>query len=365
MSLRGSFPLQLALATAVVGAVIAGLVALGRMDRGASRAEARSAHLGEEAPTGEGVREHPPSKQSAPGNQASTLSDQARSLVPAASWLVADFEGRLMGQAPFSGQMTGACAKIGAPERVAVGLLPPESSDAVRLVLAAPEVSEPFWRCAKKRVLQAGGKEVGKTRGYEVLESPSGVLVRSPGGDLLFGTTEDLLAPLLALTRHKLPSAHSAQPHKKMASRALSEDPLAGDSGLRDPSGAQAPAGPPPLLITLQLPPGWLEAAGQDASRSPLRHLISATLIARADGSATGSLTCLNPGCDELGEFLQRARDDLASSLPQEMAQALEKSLRTHYIAGSGETGRIALSWASPEVPISQLARRLFQEIAW
>lgn len=331
-----SFPLQLALSTLAIGSVIAGLVWLGQ--RQGSDLQPGSAF----APSGRGIPGATPPTGERPPRGDSSLT---RRLLPASAWLVMDFEGKMMGEAPFAGQLEGHCAELAAPRRVGIGVMPARSTTlGVGLVLVAPQVSEQFWECARARVLKAGGQDGGRAKGFEVLESPSGILIRTPQRDLLFTTQESLLEALLAVARDAESSALAAGPHADMLGRLV-----VGEAG----------AASPPLLLTLHLPPDWLTSAGPEADHSPLRHLTGATLVARHDGSAAGALDCQQPGCQDLAEFLLRARKDLSAELPERLAHELAGSLDAQLLElGSGK-GRIALTWTSQQVSLGELARTL------
>jgi hypothetical protein len=97
------------------------------------------------------------------------------------------------------------------------------------------------------------------------------------------------------------------------------------------------------LDATLALPEDWLASVGQDADKSPLRHIRAAFLSAFQDGSAQGGVDCEEAGCASVLAFLLRAQGDFVATLPAPLKAAVGKSLRAQHLEG---TGRIAITWA-------------------
>lgn len=283
----------------------------------------------------------------------------ARALLPARSWLVVDFDGRLTGALPFSNAGSG-CAQVPAPSRVGLAVVGPndrasqaeppaqEPSDGVALLLGSPEVSPEFWRCVRAEVLAAGGRVLGATEAQETLESPNGVLSHA-GGRLLFASDRSLHDELVGLVRGQGESASSSAPHATLA------------ASIPAPLGSVS-ANEAPLLATLELPADWLSGVGPEAQLSPLRHLTGGALRADADGGASGTLECSEPGCDELTAFLLRARSDLAASLPPALGNATVRSWTAsrerHPNPGRG---RIRLRWQPGEVAFADWAAAVWR----
>jgi hypothetical protein len=330
-----------------MGGVIAGLHLLGQ----SSRARAPDSAAPSAPTSGAPTAEQSPLPKSTFG---------ARSLLPARSWLVVDFDGRLTGTLPFSSQQ--GCSQVPAPARVALSVVGPsaehttpsalpstgtgsEPRDGVALLLGSPDVSAEFWRCVKGEVLAAGGRVLDTSQGQETLESPSGVLSHSQGR-LLFASDRGLEAEVIRLARGQGDSAASAPPHASLAA-GISSRP--GSRGTDDA----------PLLATLELPPAWLSGVGPEAQQSPLRHLIAGALRAETDGGASGTLECHEPGCDELAAFLLRARTDLAAALPAPLGAATERSWvasresptrASHPSPAAGGRGLVRLRWIPRDV---------------
>jgi len=285
-----SFPAQLALSALVMGGVVTALFLVGQ------HATPRGS-----VPVGPG--------QAATAAVASfprAGAQGARALLPARSWLVVDFDGRLTGSSPFA-KASGDCANVAPPERIGLSIVGGAApSEGLTLLLVSPAVSADFWRCVRAQVLGAGGRELASEQGVERLESPSGVIVHQ-GGRLLFASERSYEGELVRLARGEAPSAEAADPHAALAA---------------------ALPGPPsaPLVATLRLPSGWLAGVGPEAAQSPLRHLTAGALRADADGGAQGTLECLKPGCEELAAFLIRARGDLGRDLPPPLGEATERS---------------------------------------
>lgn len=323
MSGGSSFPRQLAQASLVVFALVGGLYLLGQHRKTSTNTESLQ-------------RAERPSKSHAPEKR------QARSLLPRDAWLVADFPGDLLEEAPFADASTAQddpCRFVPAPERVAVALLPPQRGTSPEMMLAAPHVSDAFWNCAQKRVLAAGGQVAGHTERLEVLQSPSGVLARGPRGSLVFATSKAHVEVALALlVGEQVPSALTGA-HAELAARFGHENDQ------------------PVIRLTVRLPPGWLTTVGPDADRSPLRHLQAAGLTADEKGSARGILHCAKEGCDELLSFARRVRADLVDELPgHRVGEALQLAPA---VSDSAEaTGAISLSWDGEKAPLLPLLSR-------
>jgi hypothetical protein len=336
-----SFPTQLALSALIMGGVVGSLYLVGQRQR-----------------TGDAVQPRSAPQQPAAGRTSKEGTFGARSLLPARSWLAIDFDGRLTGSLPFSSSALG-CADVAAPARVGVAVVGPTSgraappgtpdapsagggqpNDGVALVLGSPAVSAEFWRCVRAEVLAAGGRVLEDSDGQETLESPSGVVTHK-AGRLVFSSDRSLEQEILALARGQGDSAETSEPHATLA------------TGLAAPLGSVAIAGAP-LLATLELPSDWLAGIGPEAQLSPLRYLTAGALRADADGGATGTLECLEPGCEELAAFLIRARGDLAAALPAPLGAATERSWtasREH--TSDPQRGRLRLRWVPSDVTFS------------
>ena len=97
---------------------------------------------------------------------------------------------------------------------------------------------------------------------------------------------------------------------------------------------------------------------GQDASKSPLRFVRSAFLGVNEDGSAQGGIECEEAGCAEVFAFLERAKEDLLSGLPDDTAGAARHALRAEHVKGAG---RITLTWLPERIPLGQLLGRFLR----
>lgn len=272
---------QAALAAGLAGAAIGGLVTLNPPRTAPAPGDpASSLSTPEAAP-----------------NPAAPLSGSPRQLLPENAWLVVDFETSLAEHLPFEGSPDAECAKLPAPRRAALGLLPPTTpDDEPHLVLAALGVSPLFYRCARDQVLDSGGKEELLQRGIDYLESPTGILLHerlAEGGELLFVTARPPLEPLLRrllLQPEHLPSS----PHAPLV------------AGLPAESASLARA-------TLVLPPDWLSSAGADAARSPLAALRTGLAVLHPTGALEVELGCDPQGCGALRTFAERAWNDFAA----------------------------------------------------
>lgn len=318
-----SFPAQLALSALVMGGVVTALYLLGQ----------------QASPPGVEPNGAPP----VPAHPRETSA--ARALLPARSWLVVDFDGRLTGESPFS-EAKGDCAKVPPPERIGLSIVGGAApSEGLTLLLVSPAVSADFWRCVRAEVLDAGGRELAADQGEERLESPSGVLVHR-GGRLLFASERSYEGELVRLARGEAPSAEAADPHASLA------------AALPGPHTA-------PLVATLRLPGGWLSGVGPEAAQSPLRHLTAGALRADADGGAQGTLECLEPGCEELTAFLLRARSDLAHDLPPPLGEATGRSWSASLASGQDPLHRrIGLRWVPQGVPFADWVSGVWHSVA-
>jgi hypothetical protein len=325
------FILQISLATIVMGASVAGLVLLGR-----SEAEQAPLPL---------VQKNEPTRVAQVEDKESAVAalpvdlQSARSFVPPDAWIVADFRGDITGRTPFSDQ-PGACQTVAAPERVAVAILPPKGNTQPELLLAAPNVSAEFWNCAVARIEGAGGVPLAENEEYQVFQSPSGIVARGPGGAMVFLTSQTQLETALAVLSQLSPSAAQEGPHAGLLARMHPE-------GVDRSQVA--------LDATLALPSDWMSSVGQDAEKSPLRHLRAAFLSAKEDGSAQGGVDCEESGCAEVLTFLLRAQRDLLAGLPPAIGQAVQNSLSARHLEG---TGRIAIDWAPSGLDWGQLLGR-------
>src|SRR5688572_17916772 len=282
----------------------------------------------------------------------------ARSLLPARAYLVIEFEGRLTGASPF-GSNTGACAKVSPPERVGLavgeedGALPSVdgrtnlTAGGTVLFLVSPAVTPEFWRCVRTEILSAGGHPLSSSPDEEALESPNGVVLYSRGR-LLFSSDRTLLPELLALAAGRAPSAASTPPHSTL---------VTGLAPSRDVRTA-------PLVATLHFREDWLADLGEEALKTPLRHLRAGSLRAEADGSATGTLECLEPGCEELAAFLLRARADLGKMLPPALGDASTRSWKAALQRVSPARGVIRLTWEAQGMTFSDWAGGLWQHLS-
>jgi hypothetical protein len=189
-------------------------------------------------------------------------------------------------------------------------------------------VDEQFWLCAVARIEAAGGGALAQNEEYQVFQSPSGLVARGPGGAMVFLTSQTHLESALAVLSGIAPSAADSGAHARLLSR------MHPNEGERDQVILDA---------TLALPEDWLASVGQDADKSPLRHIQAAFLSANQDGSAQGGVDCEEAGCPSVLAFLIRAQGDFVASLPGPVKAAVNKSLRAQHVAG---TGRIAITWA-------------------
>jgi hypothetical protein len=322
---------KMALATFVMGASVAGLVLVGR--GGAEQEPPPVVH-------NIGVAPAPKAEDKAPPSSPLPLDlESARSFVPPDAWIVADFRGDITGRTPFSDQ-PGECQTVPAPGRVAVAILPPKGGTQPDLLLAAPKVSTAFWNCAVARIEGAGGVPLAENEEYQVFQSPSGIVARGPGGAMVFLTSQAHLESALSVLSQISPSAAQEGPHARLLARMHPE-------GVDRSQVA--------LDATLALPPDWMSSVGQDAEKSPLRHLRAAFLSAKEDGSAQGGVDCEEAGCEEVLTFLNRARGDLLAGLPPAIGEAVKKSLTARHIVG---TGRIAIDWAPSGLNWGQILGR-------
>lgn len=314
-----SFPKQMAAATLVVVAGVSGLFVLGQRKQAERESSAEGA-APSEAP------------ETAPADTrpvGAALQHETRALVPPSAWLVADFRGDLTGNMPFvePGE-EGLCAKVQAPSRVSLAILPPVDESGPILQLAAPDISEAFWGCARDRIVRAGGVPIAQNDQFDVLKSPSGIVARGPDRSILFLSNERHLEAGLAVLAGLNVTSASAGPHAELYRR-------------MHPQGA--PKAPTALDMTLSLPPDWLKSVGKDAETSPLRYLKGAHLTLAQDGSAEGGIDCEEAGCDEVLAFLERAKADLSQVLPEAARQTVNSSLSAHHEKG---TGRVSVKWS-------------------
>lgn len=214
-----------------------------------------------------------------------------RELIPKTAWLVVDFDPRLADRAPFEDSPEVRCRTVRAPERAVVAILPPKNLNAEpSVVLAATQVDSGFFACARARILASGGAEAPLAPGLDLLRSKNGFLLHEQSArSLLFATgepdTELLVKALLGLPI-EVP-AEQAGEH------------AAGPSGTLG-------------YLTLSLPRDWLNAAGQDAARSPLRHARGGSASLLPTGSITATLDCDPVGCGELRKFAELGLSDLS-----------------------------------------------------
>lgn len=341
-----SFPKQAALATLVVSACVVGLVWLGRSSQSSIEPPGGPAERGQapppQAPLGTPGPFDTPEEEIIPGDlPKSAPGASVRMLVPQNAWAVADFRGDLTGQRPFEDQ-PGMCATVPAPERVALAVLPPGENQEPDLLIAARRVEDTFWGCARDRIVRAGGTALAQNERYEVLKSPSGVVARGPDGSLVFLTGERHLEAALAVISELEPSAFEQGRHSALYSRMYSAD---------------RPARPSMLDLTVAPPADWLSSVGQDARKSPLRHIRSGFVGAYEDGSAQGGIDCEEAGCPEVVAFLERAEKDLVAGLPSDLGGSIGDAFRAEHLVG---TGRIALTWNPQNLPLGKLLGRFF-----
>lgn len=226
-----------------------------------------------------------------------TNTKTARALIPTGAWLIVDFHTSLSETAPFASSPDPACSEVPPPERAAVGVLPPRAGeDSPEIVLGAAGVSRRFFECARQQILASGGQESPVNPAIDFLKSKTGILLherRGPVGNLVFATGNpdlDGLVRALLLDDKDLPSSpHAAFPPP--------------------PDGALAHA-------TLVLPPDWLEAAGPEGARSPLRHARGGFATLLPSGTVKARLVCADEGRPELKKFLERALRDLSQKVP-------------------------------------------------
>lgn len=316
------FPKQIALAALIMTGSVAALVWVGRdkSDR------APAAQVAPASPPG-GVAPTPPPTPKDGGPVSPPDPTSARHLVPPDAWLVVDFRGDLTGRLPFEDQ-GGLCAKVPPPDRVVFGILAPQEGGQPDLLLAAPRVDEQFWLCAVARIEAAGGGALAQNEEYQVFQSPSGLVARGPGGAMVFLTSQTHLESALAVLSGIAPSAADSGPHARLLSR-MHPQPEERDQVIVD--------------ATLALPEDWLASVGQDADKSPLRHIRAAFLSAYQDGSAQGGVDCDEAGCAAVLAFLIRAQGDFVATLPAPVKLAVSKSLRAEHVEGAG---RIAITWS-------------------
>lgn len=314
------FPKQIALATVVMAACIAGLVVLGKNGQEQLSPPSSKTDPIEVAPS-------PSQKEAQAFVPVSVDQQSARLLVPPNAWIVADFRGDLTGHMPFEDQ-TGECAKVPPPSRVAVAILPPQGGAQPELLLAAPSVEKAFWTCAVARIESAGGTALAENDEYQVFQSPTGIVARGPRGAMIFLSGRTHLETALSVLSEINPSAAVEGPHAALYSR-------------MHPKGSEQSQ--MVFDATLALPSDWMASVGQDAEKSPLRHIHAAFLSASEDGSAQGGIDCDESGCDEVLNFLNRAQGDLVKGFAPDIADAIHKSLKAQHLKGAG---RIAIDWS-------------------
>lgn len=328
-----SFAKQAALATLVVAAGVGGLYWAGKRD---------AAPSGVQVPGEMPARGKEPDRKIDDEGDASPIegplseAQKARDLVPPSAWLVVDFRGDITGQTPFSGQ-PGLCASVAAPDRVAMAVLPPKVDKEPDLLIAAQEVEDEFWGCARDMIVRAGGTALAQNDRYEVLKSPSGVVARGPEGSLVFLTSEAHLERALSALSDLSPGAGRSGAHANLYARMHPEAEKANDAVMN---------------LTLSLPDDWLASVGQEKEKTPLRFIGSAFLTSHADGSAQGGIDCEESGCKEVLEFLERARTDLVAQLPPGHRKAIDEGLRLKHVVG---TGRIAVEWDPSQLSLGTL----------
>lgn len=329
-----SFPKQAALATLVVAAGVGGLYFAGRSDSSpASRGPSDATSSPED---GRSDEHEPPQDEGPTFDGPLSVAQAARNLVPPGAWLVVDFRGDITGKTPFSDQ-PGLCASVPAPERVAMAVLPPKVDNEPDLLIAAQNVKDAFWGCARDMIVRAGGTALAQNERYEVLKSPSGVVARGPEGSLVFLTSEAHLEAALAVLSELAPGAARSGPHAQLYAR-MHPKPDAEKDAV--------------MSLTLSLPKDWLASVGQDQEKTPLRFISSAFLSSHADGSAQGGIDCEESGCAEVLEFLNRARADFLDQLPPATGQAIQEALRLKHVRGAG---RIAVTWDPSQVSLGTL----------
>lgn len=327
-----SFGKQAALATVVVAAGVGGLYWAGQRDVAPARGTEAGAELKREK-----VRATDADRDEDNLVEGPLSAPQlARELVPPGAWLVVDFRGDMAGQTPFSGQ-SGLCASVSAPDRVAMAVLPPKVDKEPDLLIAARNVDDAFWGCARDMIVRAGGTALAQNERYEVLKSPSGVVARGPEGSLVFLTSEAHLEKALSVLSDLSPGAARKGIHSKLFERMHPQAEPAEDAMLN---------------LTLALPDDWLSSVGQEKEETPLRFINSAFLTSLADGSAQGGIDCEESGCAAVLEFLQRAKSDLTTQLPGGTRQAIDEALHLKHVVG---TGRITVAWDPARVSLGSL----------
>jgi hypothetical protein len=336
---------------AVVGTV-AGLVYLGRTAQGDAPHKAEKVNETLSAVAAASAAQVETTARP-PLPMGAAIQHAARALVPEEAWLVVDFRGDLTGARPFEDQ-AGSCKDVPAPLRVVVALLAPLSKTAAgpELLLAAPQVTDEFWGCARDRVVSAGGTVLAQNAQYEVIKSPSGVVALGPHRSMIFLSNEGYLERGLTVMSDLGESAANTSAH-------------AGLFRQLHPTGSVEM--PTDLDLTLQLPADWLNSVGQDAQATPLRHLQAAYLSIAAQGGARGGISCAEPGCAEMLQFLQASKRDLLEALPQERARLIDQGLELIYQpsagAGAGSrgaaatptTGNITVRWSNASTKLQDV----------
>jgi len=314
----------LLLSGAVVLGTVGALVYLGRTEQAAAPREiAKVSETMSAVSAASATQAAPPARPPLPTGAA--IHHAARALVPEEAWLVVDFRGDLAGARPFEDQ-PGACKSVPAPGRVAVALLPPldKTAPGPELLLAAPQVTDEFWGCARDRVVRAGGTVLAQNAQFEVIKSPSGVVALGPQRAMIFLSNEGYLERGLTVLSDLGQSAAHASTHAGL---------------FRQLHPAGTAQDPTDLDLTLQLPADWLKSVGQDAQLTPLRHLQAAYLSIAAQGGARGGISCAEPGCAEMLAFLQSTKRDLLESLPKERAQLIDEGLQLIYQPRASDAG--------------------------
>lgn len=282
----------------------------------------------------------PQGEQDVPREGPLSPAEQTRDLAPLFAWLVADFRGDITGQKPFAGE-PGLCASVPAPDRVAVAVLPPKTGTEPDLLIAARKVEDVFWGCARDMIVRAGGTALAQNERYEVLKSPSGIVAHGPDGSLVFLTSEGHLEEALSVLSELTPGAARSGTHARLYSRMHAGGRPAKDSMMD---------------VTLALPPDWLSSVGQAEEKTPLRFISSAFLTSHVDGSAQGGIDCVEAGCAEVLEFLERAQKDVLESLPPATRAGIGEALNMKHVAGAG---RIAIEWDPSRVSLGSLVGQL------
>jgi len=329
-----SFPKQMIAATLVVIAGVSGLFVLGQKKQ-AEKAAAGS--LAERAGAAD------PKDGDGEDEGVKPLVHGTRGLVAPNAWLVVDFRGDLTGNMPFvEPGDEGGCAKVPAPARVSLAILPPVDDSGPILQLAALNITDEFWGCARDRILRAGGVPVAQNDQFDVLKSPSGLVARGPNRSILFLSNERQLEAGLGVLSGLNETSASTGPHAKLYRR-------------MHPSGK--PQVETALDLTLALPSDWLKSVGKDAETSPLRHLRGAHLTLAQDGGAVGGIDCEEAGCADVLSFLQRAKSDLTRALPPVAQKMVEASLSAEHQPG---TGHVSLKWSAAGGRLQDLLAQFF-----